>query len=274
MMHIGVSSMVRPAAGEPRGLLNPKTGEQKIRLERLLPGSDFEFFVEHYWIVSWDLRGQEPYLSENLAYPSVHLVVERDNTKVFGVVTGKFTYLAKDKGMAFGIKFRPGAFYPFVKTPVSDLTNKAIDVFEVFGEDGLVLEAAITASKDKGKMIEAAEKFLRERLPERDENVVMINTVIDTIIGDRSILKVDDVVRRLGLNKRGLQRLFSQYVGVSPKWVIQRYRLYEAADKLAHGEVKDWPTLAVDLGYFDQAHFIKDFKAIVGKTPAEYARQL
>lgn len=76
------------------------------------------------------------------------------------------------------------------------------------------------------------------------------------------------------VSKRTLQRIFSQYVGVGPKWVIKRYRLHEAADQLAGGNVVDWPRLALDLGYFDQAHFIKDFKAMVGRTPTEYARNL
>ena len=71
-----------------------------------------------------------------------------------------------------------------------------------------------------------------------------------------------------------LQRIFSQYVGVGPKWVIKRYRLQEAADQVADGEVVNWAKLALDLGYFDQAHFIKDFKSIVGKAPAEYTQEL
>jgi AraC-like DNA-binding protein len=56
--------------------------------------------------------------------------------------------------------------------------------------------------------------------------------------------------------------------------VIRRYRLHDAADRLAEGESVNWPDLALDLGYFDQAHFIKDFKAIVGVPPAEYARSI
>jgi methylphosphotriester-DNA--protein-cysteine methyltransferase len=71
-----------------------------------------------------------------------------------------------------------------------------------------------------------------------------------------------------------LQRIFSQYVGVSPKWVIMRYRQQEAAEHMATGEITSWPKLALELGDFDQAHFIKDFKLIVGQTSAEYARNL
>src|SRR5258706_16315051 len=105
--------MPRPAVGEPRGLLNPTTGAKNFQLSRFLPTDELRFFVEHYWIVAWDLRDQEPYVSENLPYPSVHLVIEKYNSKLFGVTTGKFSHLLKDQGRVFGVKFRPGAFYPF-----------------------------------------------------------------------------------------------------------------------------------------------------------------
>lgn len=123
-------------------------------------------------------------------------------------------------------------------------------------------------------MVNIAEQFLRERLPEQDTNVRVINEMIDYIIAHREVTKVDDVVNHFKLNKRAVQRLFRQYVGVSPKWVIKRYRLHEVAERLAGGEVVDWPMIVVELGYSDQAHFIKDFKTIVGRTPAEYARSL
>ena len=70
---------------------------------------------------------------------------------------------------------------------------------------------------------------------------------------------------------RALQRLFGDYVGVSPKWVIKRYRLHEAVEQLAGGRPPEWSALAQNLGYFDQAHFIRDFKRLVGRTPADYA---
>ena len=266
--------MARSVVGEPRGILKPEVGKKKFQLSRLLPSEDLMFFVEHYWMVTWDLRDQEPYLSENLPYPTIHLVIEQEKSNLFGVITGKFSVLLKEQGWAFGVKFRPGAFYPFVKSPLSRFTNSSISLSDVFGTDALALETMIRSLNDEEKMSNIAEQFLRERLPEHDEHVSVVNKIIDFIIADGTILKVDDVVNRLGLNKRWLQRLFNHYVGVGPKWVIKRYRLHEAAQKLAEGEVEDWPMLAFDLGYFDQAHFIKDFKAIVGKTPAEYAKHI
>jgi AraC-like DNA-binding protein len=77
------------------------------------------------------------------------------------------------------------------------------------------------------------------------------------------------VCRHAGYSKRTLQRLFREYVGVSPKWVLQRVRLHEAAERMAGGE-GDWPRLALELGFFDQAHFIKAFKAVIGLTPGDY----
>jgi AraC-like DNA-binding protein len=83
---------------------------------------------------------------------------------------------------------------------------------------------------------------------------------------------VAELVSRTGIGERRLRRLFAEYVGVHPKWVIQRYRLHEAAERLAAEEDVNLAALALELGYFDQAHFARDFRAIVGRPPADYAR--
>jgi AraC-like DNA-binding protein len=262
---------------KPRGILNPKAGEKNFHLSLRQPSSDISFFIDHYWIIHWDLRGQEPYVSENLSHPCVHLVFEKGQTAIFGIVTGKFTRRIEGLGGVFGIKFKPGAFYPFVKTPVSKFTDRTLNVSDVFGLDATEiteLEEAVLSAQTEDAQVELAELFLRQRLPAQDENVALINQIVEFIIAFREVTLVDDVVSSFHIGKRTLQRLFSQYVGVSPKWVIKRYRLQQAADQLTAGEVVDWPRLALDLGYFDQAHFIKDFKAIVGKTPAEYVKKL
>jgi len=257
----------------PKGILKPTQGEKRFHLSLLPPTEDLSFFVEHYWIVSWDLRDQGPYVQETLPYPSVHLVFEKGQTKIFGVMTGKFSRLLENKGRVFGIKFRPGAFYPFVKVPISTFTDATLGCQQAFGVDISALENVLLAREDEGEMREIVERFLCERLPERDEHVIEINRIVDAIIAHPEITRVDDIVRCLNLQKRTLQRLFSQYVGVSPKWVIKRYRLHEVAERLAQGEVLDGAEIALELGYFDQAHFIKDFKAVVGRTPAQYAKK-
>lgn len=243
---------------------------KQFQRSRHLPTKDLAFFVGYYWIVSWDLRGQGSYLVETLPQPCIHLVFEKDHSRIVGIVRGRSSYLLKNAGRIFGVSFKPGAFYPFVEVPVSALTDTSISIFDAFGVEHVALEEVILSQEDETVMIALVEQFLRERLPVRDEHVVVINQIVDRIIADREITRVDNVVSCFNISKRTLQRLFSHYVGVSPKWVIRRYRLQEAAEC----KVVDWPKLALDLGYFDQAHFIKDFKIIIGKTPAEYVKQM
>lgn len=263
-----------PGLPPSRGILNPSAGATKFQLTRLPPAPDLGYFMEHYWLIDWDLRGQPPYVQETLPYPSVHLVFEPGKTRIYGVITGKFARRLEGKGQVFGVKFRPGAFYPFLRSPISQLTDTEIGLEDAFGIDSSALEQAIFAQPGQEQQMEVVEQFLRSRQPERDVTLEEINRLVEGITADRTITKVDDVVCRFSLGKRTLQRLFSQYVGVSPKWVIKRYRLQEAADKLAGDTKADWSRMALDLGYFDQAHFIKDFKRIVGRTPGEYARSL
>ena len=72
---------------------------------------------------------------------------------------------------------------------------------------------------------------------------------------------------------RSLQRLFERHVGVGPKWIIRRSRVQEAAERVARGEKVDWAATALELGFHDQAHLIRDFRSQVGFTPGAYARR-
>src|SRR5579883_2605148 len=142
-----------------RGILHPKSGEQRFQLTRHAPACDLRFFIELYWCVTWDLRGQEPYVQETLPYPSVHLVIEQGLSQIYGVMTGKFTRLLQGKGYVFGIKFRPGAFYPFVNVPVSTFTNRCYDLSTVFGRAGDALEAAVLACANEEEMAANVDSF-------------------------------------------------------------------------------------------------------------------
>ncbi len=266
--------MPKEKSDPPRGVLNRQSAADHFNLERFYPGGEMEFFVEHYWAVEWDLRGMEPFEQQILSHPSVHLVFEKGNTKIWGVVSGKFTRKLEGRGKVLGVKFRPGAFFPFIQKSVSGFTDTTLAFNDVFDKNLPALESDILEHKENKKMAERAESFLMEHLPEKDSNIQKINVIIETVMNEPSIIKVDDLTHRFRVSKRTLQRLFRKYVGVSPKWVIQRYRLHEAAEKMASGKTKNWSQLALDLGYFDQSHFIRDFKQIVGKTPSDYLESL
>jgi AraC-like DNA-binding protein len=264
--------MIQSDAGLPRGILRLRD-DPKSRLLRLAPAADLAPFVSHFWLVQWDLRGREPRVQETLPQPSVHLVVEREQSGIWGVVRDKFSRLLEGEGRAFGIKFRPGGFYPFFRAPLSGLANRVVPIGELFGAAGQAYEAAILAQDDDAMLVATAETFLRSASPARDEVAEAMGRLVDRIATDRGITTVDALVAHAGCTTRSLQRLFARYIGASPKWVIKRFRLIEVIDQLADRETIDWTRLALDLGYFDHAHFIKDFKSIIGRTPAEYLRQ-
>lgn len=265
--------MTKSKSEPPRGVLNQKRGDL-IGLSRYHPNRNLAYFIEHYWIVTWDLQGKEPYEQDVLSHPSVHLVFEKGNTRIWGVVTGKFTRKLEGRGKVVGIKFRPGGFYPFYQKSVAEFTDSNLSFYEVFDEELESLEQQILHHGENGKMVEQVEKFLMSYLPEIDPNIEKVGSIVETIREDRSIIKVNDITEQFNLSKRALQRLFRQYIGVNPKWVIQRYRLHEAAEQMASSDNQNLSQMALDLGYFDQSHFIRDFKTVVGKSPAEYMEAL
>ncbi|GGH09530.1 helix-turn-helix domain-containing protein [Paenibacillus segetis] len=261
-----------------KGILKAEAGMQKFSLMRYEPAASLSQFIEHYWVVRWNLNGKAPFRQVILSYPNVNLAFEYENNEIFtgvyGVTTTTYPRLLNDEGRVLGVKFRPGGFYPFWQQPILLLTDKVLGFRDVFGIDEKELEQQIFAMENEEEMVQLAEQFLLDRLPEQDDNVELINRIIQFTVDNRQITKVEDIVQQFGMNKRTLQRLFSRYVGVSPKWVIKRYRLQEAVEIMEKDAALDWPKLAQDMGYYDQAHFIKDFKAMIGKSPEEYVREI
>jgi len=213
----------------------------------------------------------EPYRQTVIPYPCVNLAVEHGQSAVFGVASQSISRVLEGAGLVFGVQFLPGGFHAFFGKSIAGLTDRSIPIGEVFDETEHEWEAAILSLDDDAAMIANAESRLRAKSPQRHVDADAVLRVVNTIADQREVTKVDDVVRRAGIGKRTLERLFREYVGVGPKWVIQRYRLHEAAEYAATGKPCDWTDLAARLGYADQAHFIRDFKRIVGQSPTRYA---
>ena len=258
----------------PRGVLKTPVADQSLyKHARYHASEDLAPYIEHYWSVQWDLRGRPAERTETLPHPSVHMIFERHvGGRIAGVAQGKFTRRLEGEGGVFAAKFTPGGFYAFVGVPVSTFTDRVLGLTEVFGEDASALEHDVLSAESDAERLPMLEQFLRDRLTQSDEQVARISEIVYVVQHDRAILKVEDLVARYDMNKRTLQRLFAKYVGVSPKWVIQRYRLHEAAEQLAANGSIAQSTLALELGYSDQAHFVRDFKAVVGMSPASYAK--
>jgi len=239
---------------------------------RFRPDGELASFVEHFWTVEWDI--DEPVVREVLPHPSVHLVLERSRSRLVGVQTGRFTRRLEGRGRVLGVKFRPGGFRPFAGHAVSRLSDRTLPLAEALGRDAGALEELALARADPAAAFDLVQAFLHRRRPVRDETAELVGRIVGRAASDCEITRVEQLARAFDLGARALQRLFDEYVGVSPKWVIQRYRLHEAVERIAAGRAVDWATLALDLGYADQAHFIRDFRRLVGRSPAVYERAL
>ena len=254
-----------------RGILQPDEGAAHFTLRRRAPSEDLRDVVDKHWIVRWDLRGRPTFRQSILPHPCVHIVFEPSGPSVYGIADGQTSHLLEGAGEAVGIKFLPGAFSPYSTMAAADLTGRVVSLGAALGPCGEALESGGDAVDDR---IGRVERFLREHRPPPDPGVETVVAVAASMLEGPADLRVADVASRHGLSMRSLQRLFREHVGVTPKWVLQRYRLHEAAERMASGEATDPASLALDLGYFDQAHFGNDFRRYVGVPPAAYAAML
>jgi len=258
------------ASTRPEGVLHPHAARAHFQLVRHAPADDLSPWVERHWTVRWDLHGRPPHAQETLPHPCVNLAITQHGAAIHGCETRRSGVLLAGEGRVFGTKFRPGAFFPFLQRPLSQLTDRSVPLRDVFGPRADLLAAAVLACDDDAAQVTLVEAFLRGLSPARDPGVDRVIEVVQLAL-DRPVARVEDLAELAQIPARTLQRLFRRYVGVGPKWVIRCFRLHEAADRLAAGRVLDGASLAAELGYFDQAHFIRDFKALIGSAPSEYA---
>ncbi len=201
-----------------------------------------------------------------------------------GVVRRTLRMRIEGVGCVVGIGFRPGGFYPFVQQPVAGWTDRTVpaeDVFESAARSVTawareVWDAAATCAGDNSAhaaIITAyLDAFLEARRPARDVIAEDVADLVALVATDAAVRRVGDLVRASGRSERTLHRLFTRYVGVSPAWVIRRYRLHAAAQRLTACPPADVRAVAWELGYADQAHFIRDFRATIGVTPGAYVQ--
>ena len=250
-----------------------------------VPAADLSPFVSGYWAAEWDLRGQEPYRQKIVPYPNVHLSFRDGGAVVRGPERGHVVRTLEGRSAVFGVTFRPGCFRPFLGASVSTITGRSLPAAAVFGPDlpGAIPQVAAAVGPDRPAVIPGVadapavalvvEEFLRARRPEPDPLAEQAALIVARIQAEPHLTRVDALAGAAGLGVRRLQRLFAEYVGLGPKWVIRRYRLHEVGERLASGADIDWAGLATELGYADQAHFVRDFTAMVGESPTRYAER-
>ena len=259
-------------ATEPRPRLEPSPGvlyplAPGVEVGRFWPSTELEPFVEHYWWVRWDV--ETPFVSEVLSYPSVHVVFEENAARVVGIVRARFSRRLEGRGSVFAIKFRPGMFRSLRPEPAWQLTDRTLELGTELGAPAAEIAIALRAVPTELERAKLLDERLRAINLREEREAVLARELVDRVQKDSELQSVAALASIAGLSPRALQRLFRAYVGIGPKWVVRRFRLQEAAERLQKGG-ETIASVAQSLGYFDQAHFDHDFKAVVGSSPLDY----
>jgi AraC-like DNA-binding protein len=260
--------------GPHRGVLDLAHAEQNFTLRRYFPLARLAPWIEHFWIIHWDLRGRPDYTSEVLPYPSVNIAFTRERGWITGVTTGKYTYRLEGAGDVLGIQFRPGAFRSFLGRSAAAITNTTLPVTDIFPLAGDTFRAQLLEHSTDAEIVADGEALIGASLPAPDPSIDLINEIIGLVRDDRTLSSVAVIARRFDMPERTLQHLFSTHVGVGLKWIIRRYRLMEAAELAESGTAQNWTAIAHDLGYSDQAHFTNDFTKMLGRPPTGHAKHV
>lgn len=238
-------------------------------------------WVEKYWMLQWELPAQTSYQSSTLPHPACTLSVERGHLRegvegvegavvVTGVLTCRFDVTLQDAGWVLGIKFRPGGLASITGTSarvLRDVTAAAPTAFPATTVAALA-QLGPHSSADECRVLADAALDNGERSPE--PNYANVLDIVSEMLKDRSLVRVAQVEERCGVGRRRLERLFEQYVGATPKWVLARYRIHDAVSDLDAGYAGSLADLAVRYGWFDQAHFTREFTELVGVPPGAY----
>ena len=171
-----------------------------------------------------------------------------------------------------GAAFHAGGFRPLMKHSVGTVSDTVRPGLDVLGIDDRDAAARILGTDDATTMVSAVEEYLLATEPAPDPAGRDVTALVAHAEKHTEIVRAEQLARHAGLSLRSLQRLFTEYVGIGPKWVIARFRVLDAAAAAHSGRATDWAALAHELGFSDQAHLTRVFAQVVGTPPATYQR--
>lgn len=253
------------------GILNPQAARRRFDYRRHVPDRRLADFVENFWTITWDLRGQQSYTANVLPYPCVNASVTNTEADVTGLTRSRYDRRLTGRGYVVGARFRPGCFRPFIGYSVARLTDTHRPITEVLGRDTTDLERAVAGTDDLTERVRLLTDYLLTDPPTPDPVAGEMAALVDEVAVRPEITRVAQLATVASTSVRHLERQFREYVGAGPKWVIVRCRLQDAAVRAAGTDPVNWAGLAAELGFADQAHLTRAFSRTIGTPPAAYA---
>ena len=189
---------------------------------------------------------------------------------VFGQITRVLEIEATGITGIFSVRFLPHGFIPFATMPLARMENTAVPLEALFYEEGIKLQNNILNATTVEEKIRIVEEFLIHRLTDPKQIDKVTKDSVDIMLKLNGQLTVDELTGNLSINRRKLERRFSSIIGLSPKQLSKMIRMQATLKMLANKEVTSLTALAYEGDFYDQAHFIKDFKEFTGICPKKF----
>lgn len=240
-----------------------------------VPRAPLDAFVELIWLFDGAPR---PWNQERLLpQGTVELVVDLEEPANDGVVSGphsRFFLLDTSRPQRLvGVHFKPGGAFPFMRPPMHELRNRVAALDSLWGSAARELRERVGNARTDEEIFHIVERTLLARASDRLQRHPAVGFALKEFTRVPHVRTIADVSRHIGLSQRRFIQVFAEEVGLTPK-VFCRVRRFQAAVNRAHRHGHpNWTELAIDCGYFDQAHFIHDFEEFSGLTPSAWAAQ-
>lgn len=189
---------------------------------------------------------------------------------VIGQLTQPLVIEPTGKTAIFAVRFRPDGFRPFTAMPFKEMDNRAVALGDLFGAAGIAIGQGICAPVSTTERIALVETFLSALLTDTVTIDHIVKETVSLVLAVKGKLDVAELSARADLHRRQLERRFAAAIGLSPKQLSKTIRLQHVLKRLLDGQFETLTTLAHEGDYYDQAHFIRDFKAFTGVSPKAF----
>ncbi len=183
------------------------------------------------------------------------------------------TYMVADTAnmvTTLGIQFKPGGAFPFLRMPAAELDDLCLPLDDVFGPNALSLRQQLLECETVQQKFAAAERWLLARAAKPLKKHPAVEYATAAFLRNSHHQPLSQVLDRIGYSQRYFNQLFAEEVGLTPKRFLRVRRFQRVIASVAGSESVDWADLAGLCGYYDQSHFVHDFRSFAGLTPAAY----
>lgn len=167
-----------------------------------------------------------------------------------------------------GVRFRPVGAYRFLPFSLSDFTDSTVSTGNIWGHKGICLEDAVLEARNNLQRQQLVEEFLLRQLVSTNSRP-RLEAAVKEIIRIRGQTRVQEVAAEIGWSSRQLEREFRVGVGLSPKAFARIMRFQNLLRLVGEGALREWTSLALEGGYADQPHMVREFREFAGHSPAE-----